>query len=388
MRILHVIPAVAPRYGGPSVAVIEMCRSLAARGHDVQLATTDADGPGRLDVARGSMTSYSGVPSIFFAAHFGEALKASPGLGAWLRRSVQAFDVVHVHAVFSHASVAAARACRRAGIPYIVRPLGSLDPWSVSRKSWRKRVFLATVGRQLVEGAALLHFTTEQERDLAQDVVAAHRSIVIPLGIPDGLLQEPLSDPAGRDPVVATVTRLDVKKNLEALTRGFLKATEAAGATAWKLVIAGDGDPRVRSALERLAADHRARVELTGWLDERERRNLLRRAALFALPSFQENFGLSVAEALAEGTPVLVSKGVNLASAIAEAGAGWVTGTSEDEIASTLSAVLACGELTVRAGNARRLAGSYRWSVVTEQLERAYSGVAAEHGRVTLPATA
>jgi glycosyltransferase involved in cell wall biosynthesis len=184
------------------------------------------------------------------------------------------------------------------------------------------------------------------------------------------------------------VTRLDVKKNLEALTRGFLKATEAAGATAWKLVIAGDGDPRVRSALERLAADHRARVELTGWLDERERRNLLRRAALFALPSFQENFGLSVAEALAEGTPVLVSKGVNLASAIAEAGAGWVTGTSEDEIASTLSAVLACGELTARAGNARRLAGSYRWSVVTEQLERAYSGVAAQHGRVTLPATA
>jgi glycosyltransferase involved in cell wall biosynthesis len=133
-RVLHVIPAIAPRYGGPSAATFGLCRALRGRGVDTLVATTDADGPGRLDVPLERAGEYHGVPVIFFRRRFSEAFKWTWRLGAWLDAHVTDFDVVHVHAVFSHSSLVAGRACRGAGIPYIVRPLGTLDPWSVSRR--------------------------------------------------------------------------------------------------------------------------------------------------------------------------------------------------------------------------------------------------------------
>src|SRR5216683_7337951 len=128
MRVLHVIPSVAPRYGGPSNAVLAMCRALGRKGVDVLIATTDADGEGRLPVEHGRVTSYGGTPAIFFPRQWSEAFKYSHPLAHWLDQHVADFDAVHVHAVFSHACLAAGQACRRAGVPYVVRPLGTLDP--------------------------------------------------------------------------------------------------------------------------------------------------------------------------------------------------------------------------------------------------------------------
>src|SRR5689334_14855658 len=99
MRVLHVIPAVAARYGGPSAAIVPMCRALIEQGVDTTIATTDADGLERLAVTVGSMTSWQGVPAIFFHRTISESFKYSIGLSAWLRQHVADFDVVHIHAV-------------------------------------------------------------------------------------------------------------------------------------------------------------------------------------------------------------------------------------------------------------------------------------------------
>src|SRR5947208_6786422 len=120
MRVLHVIPSIALRYGGPSQAILEMCRAL-RKQVQLLIATTDADGNSRLPVRLGSPVDYQGVPAIFFSRQCSEAYKYSYPLARWLGANVKRFDVVHVHAVFSHACMAAARICRRHGIPYIVR---------------------------------------------------------------------------------------------------------------------------------------------------------------------------------------------------------------------------------------------------------------------------
>src|SRR5438045_9411043 len=117
MRVLHVIPGVAARYGGPSQAVFEMCWALGEQGVDALVVTTDADGPGRLKVERARPITHRGVPTIFFSRQLSEAFKYSHPLAVWLTRKVGRFDVVHIHAIFSHSSLAAARACRRHGIP-------------------------------------------------------------------------------------------------------------------------------------------------------------------------------------------------------------------------------------------------------------------------------
>src|SRR3954465_15299757 len=101
MKVLHVIPAVAPRYGGPSQAIIEMCRALQEEGVEVLIATTDADGDGRLEVMTGTRTEYQGVPTIFFSCQVSEAFKYSHDLACWLDANVDSFDVVHIHAIFS-----------------------------------------------------------------------------------------------------------------------------------------------------------------------------------------------------------------------------------------------------------------------------------------------
>src|SRR4051812_48377431 len=113
MRALHVIPAVAVRYGGPSAAIVPMCRALIEQGIDAQIATTDADGDATLAVPLGTTTSWEGVPAIFFRRNISEAFKYSRGMAAWLDGHVASFDVVHIHAVLSHAPLAAAAACRR-----------------------------------------------------------------------------------------------------------------------------------------------------------------------------------------------------------------------------------------------------------------------------------
>src|SRR5262245_5560032 len=117
MRVLHVIPSVAPRYGGPSRAIVEMCRALQGRGVELLVATTDADGAGRLPVELGKPLVYKGVPAVFFSRQWSEAFKYSYPLARWVDGHVLGFDVVHIHAVFSHACLAAAKACHRHNIP-------------------------------------------------------------------------------------------------------------------------------------------------------------------------------------------------------------------------------------------------------------------------------
>ena len=139
MKILHVIPGIAPRYGGPSLAINGMSRALIEAGVEVLVATTDADGAGQLAVPLAEITDYQGVPTIFFRRQWSEAFKYSQPLAQWLQKHAGEFDVIHIHAVFSHACLAAGRAARKWRVPYIVRPLGTLAPWSLEQKSRRKQ---------------------------------------------------------------------------------------------------------------------------------------------------------------------------------------------------------------------------------------------------------
>src|SRR5207248_476169 len=101
----------------------EMCRALQERGIEPLIATTDADGAGRLPVELGHPLVYKGVLAVFFSRQWSEAFKYSHSLARWVGENVRGFDVVHIHAVFSHACLAAAKACCRHNVPYVVRPL-------------------------------------------------------------------------------------------------------------------------------------------------------------------------------------------------------------------------------------------------------------------------
>jgi glycosyltransferase involved in cell wall biosynthesis len=372
MKALHVIPAVAARYGGPSEAIVGMCRALGSAGVEARIATTDADGDGRLDVPIGHPVDFHGVPTTFFPRVGGDGFKRSPALAAHLREAVRAVDVVHVHAVFSHSSLAAARASRRAGVPYVVRPLGTLDPWSLAQKPWRKRVLLWTSVGSMLDGASAIHFTTDDERARAPRRARA-RALVIPLGLDDAVFRRQPRPAAERDLTIVAMTRLHPKKNLEGLIRAF--ASLPSRGEAWRLVIAGDGDPRYRATLEALAASSGARVTFSGWVSGEGKDALLATASLFALPSHQENFGIAVLEALAHGVPAIISDRVNLAPEISAAGAGWVTRDDAD-LARVLDEAIASADARQQCGAcARALSERYRWPAIGRTLADAYTRI-------------
>lgn len=383
LRVLHVIAGIASRYGGPTRAVLGMSETLQRLGVTTLIASTDADGAGRLAVELGQPVDYLGSRVVFFSRRWMESLKVAPGLGAWLDANVERFDVVHIHGAFSYSTMAAARACRRHGIPYIIRPLGSLDPWSLRRRRFAKRCLWYLALKRTFLGAAAIHYTTDDERRLAEGELGLSRGVVIGLGV-DKAFGTDRGVGAGRlgiePPYVLAIGRLHPKKGLELLIDAFAEATAVGRLHQWRLAIAGDGDARYLAALQRRAARSPVtpRIVFTGWVDGQERIRIIRDAALVALPSYQENFGLVAAEAMASGVPVLVSDRVNLARAIRRYRAGWVAPLDTEGFRRVLERALADeDERADRGRGAVSLARErFTWPRVGAELLQLYATIA------------
>lgn len=381
MRVLHVIPSVATNSGGPAQAVFSMCRALKSRGIDVLLATTDAgisDPP-----LPETVVSYNDVSTVFFHSQLGRSFKFSKPMSNWLAASVANFDLVHIHAVFNHACVAASRACLANGIPYVIRPLGTLEPWSLEQKRFRKRVFWRLKGDEMLRGAVAVHYTTTAEQRSVEEQFRLNNGIVIPLGI-ESEAPEKLSS-AGEfigDPYVLVLSRLHPKKALDVLIDAFVDATADAQLRKWRLLIAGDGEPDyVRWLRDRVQqSDKQRQIRFSGWLTGEAKWKALAKASLLALPSYQENFGLCVLEALTCGVPVLVSQHVNLADDIERAGAGWVSEVGTLQLAAALRSALGNDADRQRRGIAGKiLSKQFTAERMGAELIRLYSAVGLSH---------
>jgi len=353
---------------------MEMCRALDRRGTATTIATTDADGVGRLDVPVGVPGLYEGVRTLFFRRLASESFKYSPDLATWLAKNVRAFDVVHIHAVMSHACVAAARACRASGVPFVLRTIGTLDDWSLGQKPLRKRVFMHMFGNQMLADAETIHTTAPGEFQMLRRAFELRHVALVPLGVDDMWL-DAAQQPTAVPPYLLAMSRMHPVKGLDQLIPAFARATEDPARAEWRLVIAGDGDPAYVQQLRALARTTAAasRIDFVGWAQGALKADLLRRASAFVLPSFHENFGLAALEALACGVPTIVGEGVQLASWIGEEHAGWITTPEVDTLARVLSDVFSDPVERGRRGLAgRRLASRMRWSVVADQLVDVY----------------
>jgi glycosyltransferase involved in cell wall biosynthesis len=268
-----------------------------------------------------------------------------------------------------------------------VRPLGSLDPWSMKQNAFVKKIMWKLAVRRMLHAAAAVHYTADEERQLAESSLGLNNGVVIPLGIAMQGFQEQ-DNPGlfrkrhpllGKSPYILTLSRLHPKKNIELLLEVFLTLAKRRAAFDWRLVIAGDGEAAYVDSLKRLVRqkDGEQRVLFAGWLDGAERASALRSAALLALPSHQENFGLAAAEALACGVPVVVSEHVNLAPDIEKYGAGWVTSLDAEKFSSTLNEALQDeAECNRRGGAGRQLVlQRFSWEEVGSRLLDLYERV-------------
>ena len=368
MRVLHVIPSLAEQSGGPAAAIVPMCRALQTQGIEPLIVTTNE---GRPQADTEDLLDFEGVPVRFFPVQLGASYKYSRPLATWLGKNVKDFDLVHVHAVFNHASVAAARACRGAGVPYVVRPLGTLDPWSMKQKRVRKRLFWFLFAKRLLAAAAAVHYTAAAEKTATEAYLGMNHGYVVPLGVNlngsthDDSVANYFPELA-REPYILSLSRLHPKKRLDELIEAF----QSLGDQRWRLVIAGDGPADYLSFLNQKARGSE-RISFTGWVEGKRKEALMRGASLFVLPSRHENFGLSVVEAMACSVPVMVTPQVNLAREIDSAQAGWVVAFKE--LSNGLAVVMEDNGERLRRGKvAYEYAKRYSWDKVGTDLADFY----------------
>ena len=364
-----------------------MCRALMTRGLDVTITTTNdglTDQPlvntnGNGNKLQNVACHYRGTSTRFFPVQWGHSFKYSRPLASWLDKNVKHFDVVHIHAVFNHACVAAARACRKNRVPYIVRPLGTLDPWSLNQKSLKKKLFWKLAGQKMLSQASAVHYTTQAELSAVERLLSLKRGKVVPLGVEfDEVTVEVETQPKGFiAPYVLVLSRLHSKKGLDVLIDAFCELKRQNRFPEWRLVIAGDGDESYVRHLKQLATEQDLPVTFCGWLQGPEKTSVLRNASLLALPSRQENFGLCVLEALSQGVPVLVSPEVNLSDEIRQAGAGWISAVDKSALAETLATALSNEEERTKRGAAgKKFSQNFEWDVIAKKLEEMYVSIA------------
>lgn len=313
MRVLHVIPGLELRDGGPSRAIRAMTAALQQRGIETVIATTHLreEGPAR-DTA---LT----VPVVSFPRQGLPAWKASLPLSQWLYRHVDRFDLLHLHSTFCFTTLVAATIARIRQRPYIIRPLGTLDVWSRRQHAWKKRPYYALIERRNLAHAAALHATSESEASHLRQLGLPTPVAVVPLGFD---LPAPSARPVGLPLHLLFLSRLHPKKNLPVLFAAVRRLIQEGLPV--QLTIAGDGPSGYREELQRQVAAMGLQevVFFTGWVDGQPKQDLLARSHLFVLPSLQENFGIAVLEAMAAGLPAVVSSEVALAAEIVQARAG------------------------------------------------------------------
>jgi glycosyltransferase involved in cell wall biosynthesis len=375
MRILHVVPTYLPavRYGGPIYSVHALCRSLVERGHDVSVYTTNVDGSGVSDVPLAAPVALDGVRVRYFSCGLGRRLYRSPALGRALDADIAGFDILHLHSVFLWPTLVAARAARRAKVPYVLAPRGMLVRDLIARKSRvMKSVWIKLFERGNVAGATAIHVTSDLERaELVELGLAVPRTIVVPNGIdiPD-LAQPQVTMPATHRPYVLSLGRINWKKGLDRLLAAMAHVPDA------DVLIAGNDEENYRPRLEAIVHDLGLtdRVRFLGSIRDEQKWELLRSATLFALPSYSENFGIAVLEAMVCGCPVVVTPEVGLARAIGEAGAGLVVSGEPKLLGSAIAALLAdplrrrsMGEAGVNLAKTQ-----FAWPRIAEQMEHVY----------------
>ena len=386
MKILHVIANLAPRYGGPSKACREMSAAVSWRGHAVSIYTTNQDGPHLLDVPTDKPVEVDGVTIRYFPVQIPRFWGTSWPLAEAFKRAIPEHDVVHIHSLYMFHDWVAGRYCHAAGVPYIIRPHGTLDPYLHRRHRWRKMIMETMFQNRILRRAAALHYTSEEEMRLAEPYACGAPGVVVPLGLDLEDYDNPPIPGAfrARHPEIGDKTivlffgRLNFKKGLDVLAKAFGGLARMRDDI--HLVIAGPDDG-MKDKTERWLADEGVadRATFTGMVHGAEKRALLGDADIFVLPSYSENFGIAVVEAMACGIPVVISDRVNIWREVEAAGAGRVTPPEAEACAAAITALLDDQRLRHDMGEAgRRLVKTaYGSDLVGERLEAFYTAVAA-----------
>ncbi len=324
MRVIHTIGEITERSGGPSRSVTNLCSSIGRLGETVELVA----GNDRFTDDRLIRPDTYNVQLHLVDAYRWGRLRYSPGFSRKLAELLREEDqptLVHDHGIWGYNNITAWRAARRACVPYVLSPRGMLMPWALEFKASKKKLAWLLYQHRVFASAAVVVATSEQECETIKRRFARLPVAIIPNGVH-------ISDPgsalspkhhAGGGGTVLFMSRIHPVKNVIGLLRAWCLLPKDI-AREWRLLIAGPNENGYAKEIVTHIRENGMQdcVELMGAVEERCKASVFESADVFILPSFTENFGLVVAEALSYGLPVVATTGTPWRE-LSRRGCGW-----------------------------------------------------------------
>jgi glycosyltransferase involved in cell wall biosynthesis len=396
MRILNVTETYAPflEFGGPPVKVRALAEGLARRGHSVGVLTADWGLEKRMQSQEGRITAErspfgwrrdeNGVQAIYLPTWLRyRTVSWNPAVKRYCRARLKNFDVVHIFGLYDLLGPAVAAACRVRNVPYVLEPIGMFVP--IVRSLRLKGLYHVIWGRPLLEGASAVIATSDQEAEelIAGGVPSAkialrRNGVEIPVMWPEpGAFRRAQGIPQ-ETRMILFLGRLSVKKSPDFLLRAFAELSRRCTGIPFMLVFAGPDEGGVEAQLEQTASQLgvRTRVQFAGPVFGETKWAAYRDADVFVLPSQNENFGNTAAEAVAAGTPAIVTEQCGIAPLLADE-AGLVVRHDSTAISEALERVLGDTELRARlAGGCAKVTSRLGWDEPVREMESLYAKLA------------
>ena len=288
-------------------------------------------------------------------------------------------DVVHVNCCWQPESALVQRWSRSNGLKTVYSPHGMLEPWIMKRHYWTRKVpALLLYQKAAIKNADVIHATADSERDHLLELGYNRKVAVIANGIDVSQIQ--MKDSWQRTKTLLFLSRVHIKKGIELLINAVAELKDQM--QGYHVIIAGEGDDNYIAELKTLAKDKDVDriIEIIGGVYDEKKWRLYRQADVFVLPTYSENFGIVVAEALASGTPVITTKGTPWEELQSRNCGWWVDCKQEDITYAVRSAINATDDkLKVLGKNGRRLMEErYSVEAIAQQMNTLYEWILGE----------
>ena len=363
MRILlvasHYYPAF--EYGGPVFSLHALCRAMRDKGVEVNVYTTNAYLEGA--VAADKEVDVDGVKVTYFSYNKmfdsmgSNGWQYSPALTGSLKKNVKGFDLVYILGVWSYPALVAAYYSLKYHKPYFISPRGMLYPETMRKGSWKKALYFNILMKRYMQKADVVHYTSTDESQCHALLGLSNKALILPNGIDQSLFAELPGSHIFKQRypvlqgkrVILFLGRLVWKKGLDILLEAYKEIARQRPNV--HLVIAGGGEDRFSEGIRRLANDYglNERVTFTGMLSGTQKLEAYSGSDLFVLPSYSENFGMTVVEAMCCGLPVVISDKVGIYTDIKNANAGIIVKCEKESVYDGMVSILDNPDLARRS---------------------------------------